>query len=221
MSTLLLRLAAPMQSYGGESKYDIRMTETEPTKSAVVGLLSAALGRSRDASIEDLAALRFGVRVDQEGILVRDLHTAKQAKASYLTVRHYLSDAIFLAGVESEDDAFLYKLDEALHHPVFPLFLGRRSCPPSLPLALGVRTCTLEEALKAEPWLAPAWRQGRLNASLRLVLDANDMSHGRKRDYPVSFSSECRQMTYRGVQNGGYVDKGHDPMAELGGEPCI
>jgi len=39
MSTLLLRLAAPLQAWGINSKFDIRKTEREPSKSGVVGLL--------------------------------------------------------------------------------------------------------------------------------------------------------------------------------------
>ena len=119
MSTLLLRLAAPLQSYGGESKYDVRMTGKEPTKSAVVGLLAAALGRKRDESVDDLSRLRFGVRVDQEGTLIRDLHTAKRDKLAYLTTRYYLSDAVFLVGLESDDEAFLEMLDTALQQGTY------------------------------------------------------------------------------------------------------
>ena len=63
--TLLLRLAAPMQSWGVASKYTTRDTAMGPSKSGVIGLLAAALGRGRDESIEDLAGLKFGVRADQ------------------------------------------------------------------------------------------------------------------------------------------------------------
>ena len=214
MSTLLLRLAAPLQSYGGESKYDVRMTGKEPTKSAVVGLLAAALGRKRDESVDDLSRLRFGVRVDQEGTLIRDLHTAKRDKLAYLTTRYYLSDAVFLVGLESDDEAFLEMLDTALHHPVYPLFLGRRACPPTLPLSLGIKQLSLEAALDKEPWLAAKFRQGKCSPLLRVIMDSPDMSRGRARDYPLSFSSKCRKMTFRGVQTGTYVNKSHDPMAE-------
>ena len=54
MATLLLRLAAPMQSWGDESKYDIRQTGKAPSKSGVIGLLAAALGLRRDS--EEIAA---------------------------------------------------------------------------------------------------------------------------------------------------------------------
>ena len=74
MSTLLLRLAAPMQSWGDESKFTTRRTLREPTKSGVVGLLGAAMGIRREQG-EEIArlscALRMGVRVDQEGEFAR------------------------------------------------------------------------------------------------------------------------------------------------------
>lgn len=46
----------------------------------------------------------------------------KDEKTSYLTRRYYLSDAVFVVGVESEDDAVLQKLVDAVKNPVFPLF---------------------------------------------------------------------------------------------------
>ena len=103
MSTLLLRFAAPLQAWGTESKYDIRKTDREPSKSGIVGFLAAALGRKRDESVEDLNALRVGVRADQEGEIIQDFHMVhKDEKTSYLTRRYYLSDAVFVVGVESE-----------------------------------------------------------------------------------------------------------------------
>ena len=163
MATLLLRLAAPLQSWGADSKFEIRKTEREPTKSGVIGLLAAALGLRRDdaAGLQPLCGLRFGVRVDREGALLEDFHpagnpTPRQVQAArrkgrtpdapYVTRRYYLADAVFLVGLESEDEALLQNLAWALGHPVYPLFLGRRSCPPTLPLCLGARPLPLEAA---------------------------------------------------------------------------
>lgn len=78
MSTVLLRLAGPVQSWGnrarGPSKAH-RHTHTRPTKSGVIGLVANALGRHRADDIADLAALRFGVRTDLPGRLESDYHT--------------------------------------------------------------------------------------------------------------------------------------------------
>ena len=69
MATLLLRLAAPLQAWGADSKFETRKTGREPTKSGVIGLLAAALGLRRDESeaLTRLTGLRFGVRVEREG----------------------------------------------------------------------------------------------------------------------------------------------------------
>lgn len=160
--TLLLRLAGPLQSWGVSSRFSIRETLTEPTKSGVIGLLCAALGWDRAAAehllagrqrpLAELAALPFGVRVVQVGTTRRDYHTAQhvlRAKAklkpgkapaggdlqeTVLSERFYLSDAYFLVGFESEDLALLQALDAALAHPFWPLWLGRKAFAPSLPI---------------------------------------------------------------------------------------
>lgn len=132
---------------GSDSKFETRKTNREPTKSGVIGLLAAALGLRRDdaAGLARLNGLHFAVRADREGSLLVDFHTAnreedrKKGKAPYVTYRHYLQDAVFLVGLESEDTALLQELETALKHPVYPLYLGRRSCPPTLPLCLGIR----------------------------------------------------------------------------------
>lgn len=205
MGTLLLRLAAPLQSWGEDSKFETRRTRREPTKSGVIGLLAAALGRRRDEPLDDLKSLRFAVRVDQEGELLRDFHTARNAKTAYVTERYYLSDAVFLAGLESGDEEFLRKLDAALRAPAFPLFLGRRSCPPTQPLSLGVTAEPLEKALTAAPRQNPEWRRrfdDAGEASLRAVFDADPGACGaaRLKDSPMSFDPRRRLYSYRACE---------------------
>lgn len=84
MSTLLMRLEGPMQAWGVQSRFGMRETGLEPSKSGVVGLLCAALGKPRageEIETEDypalslLANLRMGVRVDRAGVMLRDYHT--------------------------------------------------------------------------------------------------------------------------------------------------
>lgn len=165
--TLLLRLAAPMQSWGVQSRFSERDTGMEPSKSGVVGLLCAALGRPRGASIEDLAALVMGVRVDREGTKHYDYQTAGQdgflrARGKVETTnvipskRYYLSDASFLVGLEGDDLDLLHTLDAALRAPHWPLSLGRKAFPPGEPVPLpdgGVRAGTaLVAALERHPW---------------------------------------------------------------------
>src|SRR5688500_11039636 len=74
---LLLRLEGPLQSWGVRSRWDVRATGLEPSKSGVIGLLGCALGYPmRDRRLEELSkALLFGVRVENAGAVVIDYQT--------------------------------------------------------------------------------------------------------------------------------------------------
>lgn len=202
MSTLLLRLAGPLQAWGTSSKFSTRSTGKEPTKSGVIGMIAAALGRKRDEPVDDLASLRYGVRIDQEGTVLRDYHTAKHPtieKRKFITERMYLADAIFLVGLEGDKDT-LSAIDAALKSPVYPLFLGRRSCPPSGRLSLGIRDSDLMTALTEEEWLASDWYARRESAevSLDIFIDSDNEGYYQK-DVPVSFSQERRLYSNRKI----------------------
>lgn len=239
MSTLLLRLAAPLQAWGTASKFERRRTQREPSKSGVIGMLAAALGLRRDADLSELTALRFGVRVDREGKVIRDFHTAQAVKTEkkakkekteepekigYVTSRYYLSDAVFLVGLESEDHALLEKIEAALRAPYFPLFLGRRSCPPTLPLVLGLREKDLETALREEDNQNQNARSiKRTRRYIRLDSMPDELEGAVVRDLPISFNPIKREFGYRrakeiwlrdDVNREESADE-HDAMAEL------
>src|SRR5205823_7989735 len=102
MSVLLMRLAGPMQSWGTRSRFSNRDTGLEPSRSGVIGLLCAALGRSREEPLDDFLPLKMAVRVDREGRLLRDYHTAQDVRRAdptkgtqdtVLSERFYLADA--------------------------------------------------------------------------------------------------------------------------------
>ncbi len=201
MPTLLIRLAGPMQSWGTTSRFDERDTQLEPSKSGVLGLICAALGRDRGEPVDDLARLRMGVRVDREGVLMRDYQTATgvltaagkaDAKRTVVSPRYYLADAAFLVGLEGGDHGLLETIQQALQQPVWPLALGRKSFPPGLPIWLrgGLHEGDLERTLReAEPIATPlAEHRGR---PLRLLLE--DPSQGAVRlDQPIAPFSERR-----------------------------
>lgn len=222
MSTLLLRFAGPLQAWGADSRFDVRRTNREPTKSGVIGLIASALGLRRDAPLDELNRLRFGVRVDREGVLLRDLHTVRKDKnTSYMTTRYYLSDAVFLVGLHSDDEALMQRLEHAVRNPAHPLFLGRRSCPPEGRVCLGLRQMPLEEALKSEPSLIPPKpSKSDEPQRVRIVLD-DPRGTARLNDLPVSFSPYNRQYAYRAARemwNTFPSNDAHDPMLELGGD---
>ncbi|PSS43028.1 type I-E CRISPR-associated protein Cas5/CasD [Arthrobacter woluwensis] len=232
MAVLSLRLAGPLQAWGVDSRFVQRQTRQEPTKSGVLGLLAAAQGRRRTDPVEDLVGLKFGVRVDQPGRLIRDFQTARtlDGRSSMpLSYRYYLGDAVFLAAVEGPEP-LLQGLKGAVANPAYPLYLGRRSCVPSGRICLGVSDEDLDSALRSQPWLAATWhrkRQRSRSVRLEIIRDAlsPDEEGETLRDVPSSFSPENRQYGWRTVvrpephevpnELGRLTE--HDPLAELGG----
>lgn len=194
MATLLIPLAGPLQSWGVGDRFGERHSGSEPSKSGVIGLLCAALGRNRSEPVDDLAAMRFGVRVDRPGTPLRDYHTALDVIAAdedkhdtVLSNRWYLCDAVFLAGLEG-DPALLQTIHAALRDPVWPLFLGRKACVPGIPPwhPDGLADGGLLESLKAFPPLLEL--EGD---EARLVYDDPEGPHSRQ-DLPTGPFAERR-----------------------------
>ncbi len=241
--TLLLNLVGPQQSWGLESRFTNRDTGREPSKSGVVGLLCAALGKPRRESDNDglpplsqLAALRMGVRANNEGTVLRDYHTTgggswpgpkkygvyiAQGKGVRTVVsdRYYLADADFLVGLEGPFDLLL-RLDQALGRPKFQLSLGRKSFVPSLPVRLpdltplgaGLRELPLKRALSEYP--ARGLPIGEPPEKVRLVIElpGGEVSNDVRRDVPLSF--DPREFTVRYLR----TEFIPNPVQE---EPCI
>lgn len=229
MTTLLLRLAGPMQSWGDSSRFTRRDTRAYPTKSGVLGLLAAAAGRRRTDPIEDLVGLRFGVRVDQPGSVMMDFQTAHNPTLAGggkmpLSYRYYLADAAFLAGVEG-DRSLLEGLSAALDDPGFPIYLGRRSCPVEGQINLGLSELGLEEALRGHDWLAAQWyrrRQPR-KVMLELLVDAEAGDRDAVetvRDIPHSFDPSFRDYGWREVAHRPWVEIANAEGKPLGAAPA-
>ena len=203
-AVLLIPLAGPMQSWGTRSRFQVRDTEREPSKSGVIGLLCAALGRDRAESINDLTALKMGVRVDREGLLKKDFQTTQNVIVAnmndwedQISNRYYLADAAFLVGLE-ENEQVLLQLHNALLNPVWPLFLGRKAYVPSLPLYLSdglQRNITLRTTLLGYRLLSRPKKEERI----RLILESSTVTHESRMDNPISFCLGRREFRERFV----------------------
>lgn len=173
---LLLRLEAPLQAWGDVALDSRRPTLRFPTRSALAGLIASALGwRYRDGEsttrLQD--SLRFAVRQDRAPTLLRDYQTVDLGHATegwtrwgvekrggafstgtHLLDKEYLADASFLAAltVNAGSPVDLDEIERALTYPARPLFLGRKSCPPALPLLEGrVLAASPYDALREAP----------------------------------------------------------------------
>lgn len=209
MSVLLLRLAGPMQSWGTRSRFSQRDTGLEPSRSGVIGLLCAALGRARSEPLDDFRLLRMAVRVDREGRLMRDYHTAQKVRRAdptkgvqetVLSERFYLADADFLVGMEG-DRSFLEVLDVALKRPVWPLCLGRKSFVPALPISEGIKDGELLEEMEKHPWRRRYRGEKAPDRPLRGIQEVPYGTGEPRQDVPVSFVSRGRHFDVRHVKD--------------------
>ncbi len=176
-NTLFLRLEGPLQAWGGNSKFVVRRTMDAPTKSGVLGLICCAMGLSRQQArdyLQQLNNLRMAVRIDRPGTLWQDWHTvgAKVGvlkadgkikytattgeKETLITRRYYLCDASFLVALQGAPE-LIARAHHALSWPNWPIYLGRKCCPPSVPPVHAddrdqAAFDDLRQALASRPW---------------------------------------------------------------------
>ncbi|ART62737.1 type I-E CRISPR-associated protein Cas5/CasD [Kushneria marisflavi] len=157
---LVFRLYAPMASWGEAAVGETRPTATYPGRSAILGLIGAALGikRDNDGGQHCLReGLQVAVKQRSPGLLLRDYHTVqvpssqskvthrtrreelsvpKEALNTILSSRDYRCDGLWSVAVRLTVNAAwsLEELKSALERPRFPLYLGRKACPLAAPL---------------------------------------------------------------------------------------
>lgn len=205
MTTLVLHIEGPMQSWGTHSRFTERDTAREPTKSGIIGLICAAMGRERDKPLDDLVKMKFAVRVEKEGMLEEDFQTVldvpKASKGTPDTViskRYFLSDARFLVFLEG-DTATLRKINDALSNPKWPLFLGRKAFVPTRPIVTNesLKDGTIDSLIKVMPWTS---FDGETKPdTLRTVVECPIGEGEPLNDVPINFST--RKFGVRYVRN--------------------
>ncbi len=181
MDVLLLRLDAPLMSFGAVVVDQNHPVWRFPGVAMLTGLLGNALGwdhrdTDRLQSLQD--RLRFAARWDAEPELLTDYQTVdlgqdfmigtgwttrgrredrgKGAATTGTHIRyrdHWANGVATIAlALDGEGDPSLAALEQALRCPARPLFLGRKPCLPAGPLLLGRRKAEgVRAALAAEP----------------------------------------------------------------------
>jgi CRISPR system Cascade subunit CasD len=216
---LLLRLAWPLQSWGDHSTFADRDTLRYPTRSGITGIFAAAQGLRRGERLDRYAPLTLTVRVDRPGVLLADFHTTggglprgrtvptaeggrrTEGKATIVTRRIYLSDALFTVAVEGPGQ-LIGDLAAALRSPHWQPYLGRRSCPPDQPLLLRPADNPVQELYRHIP--LPRQRpdeHGQVSADIITEEPASATGTLTEvADIPVTFSRHDRHYQLRTIR---------------------
>ena len=176
MQYLLLSLYGPLSSFGGIAIGIRRGSWPIPSKSAVLGMVAAAMGIERTREEEHLViqeSLSFAVRTDAPGRMLMDYHTVqvppRRRNTSFATrkeelayadldatisQREWLCDGFFTVALWNTGEAAerygVAAIARAFESPAFVVFLGRKSAPPALPFRPEIREAgTLQEAFSA------------------------------------------------------------------------
>ncbi len=171
MQFLLFQVYSPLVSWGEIAVGGERLSARHPSKSAILGLLAAALGIKRED--EDLhnnlfKSLGVAIKLYSGGSLLSDYHTTQVPKQeknvihhtrkselsrknkleAVLSRREYRCDALCVVAIYCKDDEMsLGEIEKALREPKFHLYFGRKSNPPALPLSpFIIEAETLKEA---------------------------------------------------------------------------
>ncbi len=217
---LALRLEGPLQSWGTASQYNRRLTDLLPSRSAISGMLCAALGLDR-GSAEEASFLQEMMPVSMLAIAVprqlgnrllpvrrlEDYHTVLDtAKADgglkdcQLTYRQYLLNAAFRVFLSGERE-LLEKAGNALLDPVWGLWLGRKACIPTAPVFAGI----YPDQRTAITSCLPEGLKGCLcSRDVSSFPDGTDSVA----DMPVCFSSSGRAFALRRIWKG-YAGEGN------------
>lgn len=161
MKVLILRLDAPMVSFGAPMIDQNGVVQLFPALSMLTGLVANALGWAhRDADQLDALQerIRYAARIDRRGEALVDYHTvdlgqpwmdpekagwttrgkiAERGGASsdttHIRYRHYRADSLHTVAitVEGEGDPTAEQIASGLDTPARPLFLGRKCCLPA------------------------------------------------------------------------------------------
>lgn len=167
MDVMLLRLDAPLMSFGAPMVDSFGVIQEFPARSMLTGLLANALGWDH-ADHEKLMGLQdrlfHASRCDRRGERIRDFQTvdlgqdfmragwttrgkpgeregsANAREGTHIRERDLWADAVHTVALTLRPANTVPTLDDleaALRAPARPLFLGRKHCLPSTPVLLG------------------------------------------------------------------------------------
>lgn len=127
----------------------------------------------------------LSAKVSQGRIYVKINATTKEPETD-TSDRYYLADASFLVALQSDDTALIERLSAALQVPVWPYYLGRKSCVPAAPVFAGIgQYDDLQAALASQPFsprVLAGWERSGRPERLRLLLEVGPGQGNRQND---------------------------------------
>lgn len=200
---LVFTLAATIASFGDVAGHERRGSWGWPGRSAILGLLAAARGIRRDGDFSELDALRTTVAVFEGGQALRDYHTVQTVPTTLarrpqsrpealrkagkdanttITLRDYRTGVLFGVAVTGSG---LDGLRHALERPVFQLYMGRKSCPLSAPVAPRIVDAPDPETALVQVQLPP-WCPAQARVARMMYSDDGPAEHSEIRhDAPL------------------------------------
>ncbi len=196
---LIFGLTASLGAMGELAGHERRGVLLWPGRSALIGLMAAALGIRRDGDFSALEALDVTVGLYDSGAPLRDYHTVETVPSAAvkapnsrpealraargrtnttITLRDYRTGPFFGVAVAGSG---LGPLAEALNAPAFTLYLGRKSCPLAAPPGARLIEAEGPEAALAQ-LILPPWRRAERLASLIVEDAAGEVVHDRAID---------------------------------------
>ena len=173
---LIFHLYGPMAAWGDIAIGETRPSYSYPSKSAIMGLIAAALGISREQEQKLLDLNQdygFAVRVEAWGEAIHDYHTSQVPSQAalkkvphatrrdellitelntILSTRTYYGDAIYTIALWKAAQNPGYSLKQtaqALRQPTFALYLGRKACPLAMPVQTKlIQAASIQTALQ-------------------------------------------------------------------------
>jgi CRISPR system Cascade subunit CasD len=196
---LIFGLTASLGAMGELAGHERRGALRWPGRSAVIGLMGAALGIRRDGDFSALEALDITVGIHDSGAPLRDYHTVETVPSAAvkspnsrpealrsargntnttITLRDYRAGPLFGVAVAGQG---LERIAAALNAPVFTLYLGRKSCPLAAPPGARLVEAEGPEAALAN-LILPPWRKAARLHSLVVEHPAGEIVHDRAID---------------------------------------
>lgn len=209
---ITIQLKGPLQSWGYNSQFNYRNTSLFPTKSAIAGIICASLGYDRGSEEEKAFLLAF----KDCGIITIDLNSNKKTKYTmqritdfhtvlgtakvggkinqhaHLTYRQYITDGHYGIIIAGHSD-IVNIIEKSIKDPLWGIWLGRKSCLPSLPLY--VSNCnSMKDALFS-------LIGEKCIDSFNLQEETKDFNQSNEtyNDQAISFRSTNRMFSPRGV----------------------